>query len=246
MKPGLFLVPVFHWAIILPALCSAASYTVTDLGTLGRNNSFAYGINASGQVTGSAETSQVDQSGNHIQHAFLYDGTMHDLGTLGGGLSLGYGINSSGQVTGVSNLSRGGQHAFLYDGTMHDLGTLGGSFSQGFGINSSGQIVGSSLTSSSSSDAFLYDRIHGMVDLNSLINPSSGWVLASGAAINDAGQITGSGFIGGQDHAFLLTPIVSEPSSLILAALGVIGLAAWGWRRVRLQPCGLHGIRRSA
>jgi hypothetical protein len=55
------------------------------------------------------------------------------------------------------------------------------------------------------------------VDLNSLIESSSGWALGAGGAINDAGQIVGSGFFGGQPHAFLLTP-APEPSLLTLIA----------------------------
>ncbi len=78
--------------------------------------------------------------------------------------------------------------------------------------------------------AFLYDTINGMVDLNSLINPSLGWVLNSAQAINDSGQIVGYGTIGGQTHAFELNA-VPEPSSIVLAAMGLGGFVAWGWRR---------------
>jgi hypothetical protein len=46
-----------------------------------------------------------------------------------------------------------------------------------------------------------------MVDLNTLIAPLSGWELLDASAINDAGQITGQGLIGGEYHAYLLTPI---------------------------------------
>lgn len=46
-----------------------------------------------------------------------------------------------------------------------------------------------------------------MVDLNTLIDPLSGWDLHLGMGINDAGQITGTGVLGGVDHAFLLTPV---------------------------------------
>jgi hypothetical protein len=77
--------------------------------------------------------------------------------------------------------------------------------------------------------AFLYSG-GVMTDLNTLIDPTSGWVLQTAQAINDSGQITGYGIIGGQTHAFLLTPI-PEPSSVVLAALGFAGFIAWGWRR---------------
>ena len=42
-----------------------------------------------------------------------------------------------------------------------------------------------------------------MVDLNSLIDPSSGWVLSEANGINDLGQIVGGGSLG----AFILTPL---------------------------------------
>ena len=41
--------------LILPGLCSAASYTFTDLGTLGGVQSMGYGINSIGEVVGRHE-----------------------------------------------------------------------------------------------------------------------------------------------------------------------------------------------
>ncbi len=144
--------------LLLPSLSSAATYTVTDLGTLGDPIdplSFGYAINNHGQVTGYSFV-----PGSHQQDVFLYDGTMHDLGIPG----WGYGINDSGNVAGTS------AHAFLYDGTMHDLGTLGGTSSEARGINGSNQVTGySSLAVSSGSHgqhAFLYDGT--MHDLGTL------------------------------------------------------------------------------
>ena len=49
-----------------------------------------------------------------------------------------------------------------------------------------------------------------MTDLNSDIIPNSGWTLQDAQAINDAGQITGSGLINGHSHAFLLNPVASS------------------------------------
>ena len=48
-----------------------------------------------------------------------------------------------------------------------------------------------------------------MQDVNSLIDPASGWRDLTAIAINDLGQITGSGIIDGNYHAFLLTPTMS-------------------------------------
>jgi len=44
------------------------------------------------------------------------------------------------------------------------------------------------------------------MDLNSMIGAKTGWVLEQGNGINDAGEIVGYGTIGGNTHAFLLTP----------------------------------------
>ena len=46
-----------------------------------------------------------------------------------------------------------------------------------------------------------------MRDLNNLIPSNSGWLLTSANSINVRGQITGEGTIGGQTHAFVLTPV---------------------------------------
>jgi hypothetical protein len=56
-------------------------------------------------------------------------------------------------------------------------------------------------------------------------------------AINDAGQITGSGTVGDQTHAFLPTPVtvaeVPEPETLALMGAGVIGLGLLRRRKDR-------------
>jgi len=222
-----------------------------DLGTLGGTSSGGWGINDSGQVTGHSYTTGDDHT---TTRAFLWtpttpngaSGTMLDLGTLGGPSSEGYGVNSSGHVTGGSYTAENAQHAFLYDGAMHDLGTLGGTISTGQGINASGHVTGWSYTNSGDTGdthAFVYAEASGMVDLNSLIDPLAGWTLIRGWAINDVGQITGTGVIGGEEHAFLLTP-VPEPASFALLALGLPLLV---WRNSRRSGSGgVRGGRRYA
>jgi probable HAF family extracellular repeat protein len=200
-----------------------------DLGTLpGGTYSGGNGINREKRAwTQRGEGAQVvgiaDVPGDcseHLScpyHAFLYrNGVMHDLGALPGGFfSSASGINRSGQVTGSADTSQGNFHAFLYDnGTMRDLGTLPNGF-QSFGqaINKNGEIVGyGSVGSVSDYHAFVY-KDGKMHDLNNLIPSNSGWFLGFAYAINDRGQITGSGIINGEGHAFLLTPICSENES---------------------------------
>src|SRR5258708_17743014 len=78
-------------------------YTLTDLGTLGGKQSIAYGINAKGQVVGSADTTASLVLG-FSPHAFLWEnGTMTDLGTLDGLFGVATGINARGQVVADSS-----------------------------------------------------------------------------------------------------------------------------------------------
>src|SRR5262249_13534805 len=99
------------------------------------------------------------------------------------------------------------------------------------GINANGLVVGESDTHQGDADqhAFVYSHATGMLDLNSLIAPGSGWDLNEATAINRLGQITGLGTFGGQERAFLLTP-VPEPSAIVLT---VIGATALGLLRIR-------------
>jgi probable HAF family extracellular repeat protein len=185
------------------------------LGTLGGTASHVHAIDNAGRIVGDAYL-----PGN-IQRAALHDGTWHDLGTLGGTRSVALGLSPNGLVTGASLMPGdviGAEHPFLYDGTMHDLGVLGGVFAAGTAVNSSGQVTGrSNIDSSSTQHAFLYSSAMGIVDLNSLIDPSSGWILVAGNGINNAGQITGVGTTNRQTHAFLLTPL-PEPGLLASVA----------------------------
>lgn len=204
----------------------AASYKITDLGTLGGRSSLASGINSSGQVVGVANTA------NGYAYAFLYsNGSMQDLGTLGGSYSSAYAINDSGQVVGAAYTANGSSHAFLYSNVgMRDLGTLGGAYSSAYDINSSSQVVGQAFTENSSFHAFLYSN-GSMTDL-SLAVAATGWTLFSAIDINDLGQIVGIGTNpDGKDHAFLLTPLDDTPTPVPAAAwllgsglAGLVGL----------------------
>ncbi len=147
-------------------------------------------------------------------HAFLWNGsTMKDLGTLTGGVtSVANAVNSSGVIVGQSDgTSIGGHwHAVLWNtsGQIRDLGVIrGGNYSIAFGVNDSNVVVGYGNLSNNAAHAMVWTSTGGMQDLNSLIPPSSGWVLINANAINNVGQITGYGNKGGHNHAFLLTPV---------------------------------------
>src|SRR5258706_5466965 len=103
--------------ISLPAL-GVPSYSIIGLGDLGSGYSYAYGINASGQVVG------MSPNASSVNRAFLWStGSITDLGTLnadGSGAGAAYGINDSGQVVGFANKAGAG-HAFIWNsGQMTD------------------------------------------------------------------------------------------------------------------------------
>ncbi len=177
--------------------------SMSGLGRLGYT-SFAFAVNASGQAAGWGQLS------NGAARAYRYSGgTVQNLGVIVPSSfdgSYGYGMNDAGQVVGAGTYgSTTATHAALFSGgAVQDLGTLGGTESLAWGISGSNQIVGYSTNSGAVRRAFLYEN--SMVDLNSLISPAAAWVLSEARAINNAGQIVGSGVINGATHAFLLTP----------------------------------------
>jgi probable HAF family extracellular repeat protein len=201
--------------------------SITDLGTLGGNQSNAFAVNNLGQVAGAALNTIPDlytpnfilgSSATTQAHAFRWTKSqgMQDLGTLGGADSAAFYINDSGQIAGFSftdstvNPTTGlpTLHPFLWEnGKMTDLGTLGGTFAGPFtiesfgGLNNRGEVVGTSnLAGDVIAHPFLWTKSEGMKDLGTL-----GGTLAFATWINDAGEVVGlSGTLDDQfAHAFL-------------------------------------------
>jgi probable HAF family extracellular repeat protein len=216
---------------------AGTAYILTDLGTLGGDTSYAYAVNASGQVAGQSSI------GRSVYHAFLSGpggGPLQDLGTLGGSQGVGFAVNDSGQVAGWSfTAAEPVGHAFLSGpggGALMDLGTLSGGVSVGYAMNDSGQVVGYADTAGGGVVAFLYSGGQ-MLDLNSLIAPGSGYTLLHAYGISDTGYITGDALTpNGQIHAFLLTPLALVPEPCGRVLLGTGALAPLGYlarRRTR-------------
>lgn len=170
-----------------------------DLGVLSGQNSAAHGINDLGWVTGTS-----------ANRAFIYSDA---LGMVDIGSGSGWAINNAGVVAGEALR----QPVVYMDGEVIPLGGIGSAR----GINNNNVIVGGA-DSGSFQYAFVWSQDEGMEDLNSLIDPNSGWYLATAVGINDAGQIVGGGFYperGTVWTGFRLDPI-PEPSTWALLGLG--------------------------
>src|SRR5215203_5960487 len=78
----------------------APGYTVTDLGTLGGEQSRALGLDACGRVVGESQATAGAAAAFHPFH--WNNGVMTDLGTLGGPSGAANALNQSGAVAGSS------------------------------------------------------------------------------------------------------------------------------------------------
>ena len=184
----MFVLVTFFSAAAVRNAAAQPKYTITDLGTLGGDSSFATSINNSGHVTGYSYP-----SANQSIHAFYYDGQMHDLGALGASassdtFSVGSKINDSDQVAGTTLDVSGNAQAFLWD-AHYGMQSLGLPNTHGVAINNLGQIVGgtSSITFGQVSQAFLWDAKTGVQWLPLL----AGCTSMSGNGVNDSGTVVG-------------------------------------------------------
>lgn len=206
--------------LTLTVQAQSPRYKVTDLGTLGGNYSYAYGLNNTGVVAGGAATST--QTGGVYQTAFLWDDDLGriDLGTLGGPdcpdcNSQAGGPNAYGVAPIVSETSHPaymdedfcgfGTHrqclaAIWKNGIMATLRPhRGGHNSQAYWTNNKGQTAGFAETGvpdSTCSVPFQVLRFEAAVwQSNGTIrelHPLSGDTVGFAFAINEKGQAVGT------------------------------------------------------
>jgi probable HAF family extracellular repeat protein len=132
-------------------------------------------------------------------------------------------INDNNMIVGTTGSSSNTvtvtySRAYILDYNMNHLTVLpvldGGLRSNAYDINVYNQVVGSSeiqVDSSITNHAFLWNYADGVnVDLNDWA--TNGWTLISATAINDNGDIVGTGTFNGIAHGFLLTfTLPNEP-----------------------------------
>ncbi len=198
----------------------------TDLGSLGGSGGYsdAYAINDNTQVTGVSNNTGRDRG-------FLWqNGTMIDIGDLNGGTgnTRAYAINNLGQIAGETWFNSSSvHHAMVWrNGIITDLGP-----GLAEGINDNGVVVGGN-----SGGLFVWDSVNGLRNTNALLDSSgTGWTLNGCRDINNLGQIVGWGMNpSGEIHGVVLSPL-PEPSSFVLAGLGLLWLLGYAIRRRRYR-----------
>jgi probable HAF family extracellular repeat protein len=221
--------------------------TMTGLGTLpGGAGSDAFAINNHGLIGGASYQGEITVPEYPYYAVLFKGGGVVPIGAPDLGDSAIYGLNDLGQAVGgipTSTITHA-SHAFLYEhGVVTDIGFLDAGFDDAIAwdINKLGQVVGTSAVVLSADyygyHGFLYDKDGGMIDLNTLIDPASGWVITDASGINGSQQIAATacrGGVIGDCYAVRLDLVsaVPEPGSW---AMLVFGLGAIGLRRVRRQ-----------
>jgi hypothetical protein len=229
----------------------------------GVSQSEAVAINDSGIAVGYAD--KFDAFGNAKgERAVRWDaaGTALELGNLGTSTTGSSGshasaINAAGVAVGYSSKfdaagNSKGQRAVRWDatGAVQELGTLGtttdgNTVSEAYALNAAGIAVGyahhyAADGTQLGDNAVYWDQAGTAINLNSLIDPASGWILSYANSISDTGWIAGIGQFDpdGAGPAVAYTRLFSmqvpaaavpEPSALL--GVGAIACLARRWRR---------------
>lgn len=188
-------------ALTLTTTTVAQTYTVTNIGTLGGNDSVALSINDLGEVVGYSKTADGEV------HAFRYfRDAMFDLSTLGGKESFAYLITNSGILLGDSKTRENILRPFMGapNSSLFNLGDDPHQFGSALGANNAGQVVGFRFVkdehSQSHKRAYLYTT-NRTIDLGTF-----GGKQSDAIAINDAGEVVGhlyTEYHGGDKRAVL-------------------------------------------
>ena len=172
-------------------------------------SSWAYDLNDHGQVVGT----YLDRDMRHFGFLWHKATGMLDLGRLlRCRVYVATGINNCGAIIGCLYNSGG----FFWSESSGLLAIAPGCNGRAYGINDANWVVGQ-LGPVERQQAFLWHQRVGLVDLNGLLPPDSGWTLLAATGINNLGEIIGWGGFREQEHNFVLT--VREVRGIAVACL---------------------------
>jgi len=182
-----------------------------NLGSFSRYGAYGRDLNYSGLVVGYGEAPPTFND-----NAFKTTGAgLINLGTLGGNDSKAYAINNLGHIVGSSRDASGNGHAVIWKPGILSLQNPGTFGDEAHDINDFDVVVGGDF----GGPAFVWkDGV--MKDLNTLCDTAGGWVIQNAVAINNLGQIVGTGLFNGQQRAFLLTLTPRYPVFIVPGIAG--------------------------
>jgi hypothetical protein len=153
-------------------------------------------VNVHGTVVGDA----YDDHGHY--HAFSWSGAQGQRSIDStDAYSSAVAINGAGHI-----LLQVGSDGYLYAaGQLKRLELAPKGFNSIQGMNNCDAVVGGFGPEGEHYRAFLWSPTQGFRDLNSLLPADSGWKLKSADAINDRGEIVGTGALHGEVSGFLLS-----------------------------------------
>jgi probable HAF family extracellular repeat protein len=198
----------------------------------------AYDINEAGQIVGTYTAGPMTAPEWPSSGFLLSGGVFTPMGHIGSAYeSVALSINDHGQAVGHAHEHLENFFPFIYsaDG-LQRLGIPSEYHTVAYDINNLGQSVGQRIFDYfGSSHAMLYDACGGCdawLDLNTLVDPASGWTLTQANAINDLQQIAATGCRDGACYALRLDLITAVPEPASTAML-LAGLGMFGWRSRR-------------
>jgi probable HAF family extracellular repeat protein len=146
------------------------------------------------------------------------NGQLRELPALASWAGTGWGgraasINQKGDVAGYMGDNTHWEASLWRGGERINLGSFDRMHCFPTSVNDADQVVGiarkpappGEVDTDADARAFLWQDGR-MSDLNTLIDPGSGWVLEEANSINNRGQIAGTGHYQGKQRGFLLTP----------------------------------------
>jgi hypothetical protein len=198
-------------------LYSNATSEKLDIGKLNTTGSYyAYGYSIAYHINSNQVVVGVANNDSWGYDPFIYDATngiraLNKDASYSAGEWYATAINDNGLVVGhvIDPVTTNRIPFYWADATANPAQlTLPSNFSSAeiYSVNSAGQMVGIMWGSGGADFAFVYDGANGVIPLNMLIAPNSGWFLENAVRINETGQIVGTGRYKGSYRGFLLNP----------------------------------------